>query len=250
VPVNSDVTFTFTLQANGSGVAPTGSVSFYDGQNLINCKPSGTPNPVALTLVSGTKYTATCRTSYPLFGTRGITGVYSGNATYKALGLTLTQTITTSTNSAAGTFNVNTNVTDPCSLPSPNVCGQVILHAPETGPYSGLLVFQGRASGLGLTIWPAAGAPACTGNWLTDGTPGDPNPVPEPCGPLGGLKGTIYAPHVKTGSGDHDAGVQIQTWGLADLQIITGKASLTFNGNMRLTYDAGEYANGNTHLVE
>jgi hypothetical protein len=247
VPVNGPVTYTFGIQGNPTTTPPTGSVTFYDGQNVI----SGC-DAVPLTIISaGPKYKATCSTSYALFGSRGITGVYLGDSNYKALGLTLTQTITTSTGSAAGTFNVNTNQNDPCSLPPPHECGQVILHAAETGPYAGLLIFQGRASGLGLTIWPAAGAPNCTGTWLTDGTPGDANPVPEPCGPLGGLKGTIYAPHVKTGGpSDHDAGIHFRTWGLADLQIITGTVSMTFDGNMRLTYEPGEYANGDTHLVE
>jgi hypothetical protein len=246
VPVNTNVTYRYTLRGNPTTQIPTGNVAFYDGQNLISGCES-----VPLAFFSGTSYRASCTTSYPLFGSRGITGVYLGDATYKAVGLTLTQTITTSTGSAAGTFNVNTNQNDPCSLPSPHECGQVVLHAPETGPYAGLLIFQGRASGLGLTIWPAAGAPTCTGNWLTDGTPGNANPVPDPCGPLGGLKGTIYAPHVKTGGpSDHDAGIHFRTWGLADLQIITGTVSMTFDGNMRLTYQPGEYANGDTHLVE
>jgi hypothetical protein len=129
-------------------------------------------------------------------------------------------------------------------------CNQVILHAPTSGPYAGLLIFQDRASGLGLKIWPYAGAAACTGNWMTDGVPPDTHAIPAPCGPLGGLSGTIYAPHLKNGSQDHDAGINFRASGLANLQLISGTVSLTYPENTRFSYRPSDFANGQVHLVE
>jgi hypothetical protein len=129
-------------------------------------------------------------------------------------------------------------------------CGRVILHAQSSGDYAGLLIFQARSAGLGLQIWPGAGAADCTGNWMTDGVPPNGNPVPQPCGPLGGLSGTIYAPHQSTGSDDWDAVVNLNASGLANVQFIVAEISMNYAEDARFAYDPKEFANGHIHLVE
>ncbi len=117
-------------------------------------------------------------------------------------------------------------------------CGQIVLHAPSSGRYGGLLVFQDRTDVGRVTIAPLLGAPACVGDWMTDGVPPDTNAVPDPCGPLGGLRGTIYAPHQSTGSpADFDSIVEIEASGVANLQVIAAEIQLTaLNGQTRLTF--------------
>jgi hypothetical protein len=89
---------------------------------------------------------------------------------------------------------------------------------------------------------------------MTAGVPGGPNPgasVPNPCGAIGGLSGTIYAPKSKTtGGSDGDAKVNIKAEGVANLQIIAGRISALFNRDLRLAFRPEAFANGAIRLVE
>ena len=101
---------------------------------------------------------------------------------------------------------------------------------PDLGTVRGLLIFDDIFSGaLGIVqIAPLLGAPACAGTWMTDGVAPDTHAIPAPCGPLGGLSGTIYAPHQSDGSpNDWDAIVDIGASGLANLQVIAAEVHLT-----------------------
>ncbi|HYN70220.1 MAG TPA: Ig-like domain-containing protein [Candidatus Eisenbacteria bacterium] len=239
---STGTTVTYTMRVLGTP-RPTGTITFYDGETPISGCADLPAVPVS---GSTTKAQATCSTSYALFGTRGITGVYLGDAVYAPIGDTFTETINPPAGEAADNVVLNT-ITSPCATAP---CGQVLLHAPTSGEYSGLLIFQARSSGLGLQIWPDLGATACAGTWMTDGVPPDTSPIPAPCGPLGGLSGTIYAPHQSTGSDDWDAVVNINATGLANVQIIAAQISLTYDQNVRFAYDPGSFANGRIHLVE
>jgi len=241
--VNTTVTYRMSLLKVTGQPKPTGTIDFYDGQD-----------PIACTVVYGgdaNHLVATCATSYPLFGTRWITAVYSGDAIYAPTGDTFKETINPPAGEAVGVIDICTGAVCGANAAC-NVapCSEVVLHAPTSGPYAGLLFFQERSSGLGVRLWPYQGAPACTGNWMTDGVPPDPNPVPQPCGPIGGLSGTVYAPHQSTGSDDWDVVVNLRTGGLANLQIIAAQISLAYESNSRLAYDSTSFANGRIRLVE
>jgi Flp pilus assembly protein TadG len=241
--VNTTVTYRMSLLKVTGQPKPTGTIDFYDGQDPIGCTVaySGDANHLV----------ATCATSYPLFGTRWITAVYSGDAVYAPIGDTFKETINPPSGEAVGVIDICTGpvcgANASCNLAP---CSQVVLHAPASGPYAGLLLFQARQSGLGVRLWPYDGAPACTGSWMTDGVPPDANPVPPPCGPIGGLNGTVYAPHQSTGASDWDVVVNLRTGGLANLQIIAAQISLAYESNSRLAYDATQFANGRIRLVE
>ena len=249
IVINQTVTYTMRVQRNSSSYpTPTGLISFYDGQNLIPGCGNLTAVPVP---GQPTKAQAQCQTSYPLFGTRGITGVYYGDSIYAPIGDAMIETINPPSGEAAQIIDLTTNISGSHPKCTPGwPCGEVILHAPTTGDYAGILIFQARNTGVGIKIWPAAGAPACTGNWMTDGVPPDTNPVPAPCGALGGLSGTIYAPHQDTGNGDADATVNLNAPGLANLQIIAAELNMLYDESARFAYDPSAFANGKLHLVE
>jgi hypothetical protein len=243
--INTNITFHMQLLKVSGQPKPTGTIAFYDGQDPIACTPvyGGDANHLS----------ADCTTSYPRFGSRWITAVYSGDTVYAPTGDTHKITINPPAGEAGDNIDICTGAvcgaTAACNDPS-WPCSQVILRAPSSGPYAGMLFFQGRSLGLGVKLWPYVGEPACTGTWMTDGTPGDPNPIPAPCGPLGGLSGTIYAPHQSTGASDWDAFVDIRADGLANVQIIAAQINLTYDNDVRLTYDPTQFANGRLHLVE
>ena len=181
-----------------------GTVKFYNGSNLITCT-GGAADGVVLTANS---LTAKCTTQYTSFGSKGITAVYSGDATYAPSATQKTQVVNPAPGATQDQIDLRTDIiTAPCSAiwnPVTNPCGRVILHAPTSGRYSGLLFFQDRAPGttepvLSLLIQPAIGAAACDmtsvstplgvqPRFMVDGVPsaGAPystNPVPAPCGP-------------------------------------------------------------------
>ena len=241
--VYADVTFTMRLQARSGLPKPTGTIAFFDGDELMSCTPAYGGD--------STHLFAQCTVSYSLFGTRWITAVYSGDAVYAPIGDTRKLTVNPPAGENVGVLDICTGpvcgATAACNVAP---CSQVVLHAPTSGPYAGLLFFQARQSGLGIRLWPYAGAPACTGSWMSDGVPPDPNPVPAPCGAIGGLSGTVYAPHQSTGSDDWDVVVNLRTGGLANLQIIAAQISLAYDSNTRLAYDSTVFANGRIRLIE
>ena len=241
--VGTTVTYNMSLLKVSGQPKPTGTVTFYDGDVPIACA-----NP---TLGGDANHlTATCDTSYSRFGERWITAVYSGDTVYAPVGDTVRETINPPSGETVGVINLCTG--PPCGASAPCINGacEIVLHAPTSGRYSGMLIFQDRADGLGLKIWPYLGLPACTGNWMTDGVPPNTQPVPQPCGALGGLSGTIYAPHQSTGASDWDAVVNFRTSGLANLQVIAAQISLNYDTDTRFAFNAASFANGKIHLVE
>lgn len=246
VEVGVQATYTLTLTPSTSPVLPkpsgtAASFEFYDGQNLLDCEGG-------ITISGTTDMVATCKMTYSQFGTRGITAVYLGDSNYAPAGDTATQTVNPPSDANAGNLNINTQLNASC----PTTCGMVYLKAPTSPPYSGLLIFQDRADGIGIQISPAGSTLAdCTGNWMGDGVPPNLQPVPAPCGALGGLNGTIYANHQSTGPSDWDAIVNIGASGVAKVQVIASQIHIVVDDvQARFTFNAADFANGKIHLVE
>jgi hypothetical protein len=248
--------YTLTLTVPAGQPLPTGDVDFYDGDELIvvpNCED------VALTFVSATKVKATCTITYTEFGTRWITAIYSGDPVWKATDKDKQTTVNPNAN--LGIDDVDICTGSACGASAPCTQGgacTVVLHAPgPDGDYPGMLIFQDRTSSLGLRFWPHFGLDPCAGSgnpppWMTAGVPGEPNEdedVPQPCGALGGMSGTIYAPYSRTGTG-WDAAVNLRADGVANLQVIAGRIALQYNTDARFAYDASQFAGGAIQLVE
>ena len=215
-------TFTFSIEKNGT-VLPTGTMTFYDGDSVacaaVPVVPDGT-----------TKVQATCTRAFALWGTHAISAVYSGDTLYNAIGDAIIQTI----RSPGGT------PTAPITLLT---TGAVKLSAPTGGPYQGLLIFQDRDSNLTLTIEPGtASAIACPTGFMGADLSGY-SDWKGGCGRIGGLKGTIYAPH-------DDALVLITAGGLARLQVIAGQIQIDSGADARFAYDASSFHNTGIALVE
>ena len=181
-PLASEVvTLTMIVDKRDAHPSPTGTVTFYDGDLPI-------PGCSDITLAprvppDGMKVQAQCMTSWPIWGTHHIRSTYFGDSIYKAVGKTKTITINAPGGTGAGAVTLATT-------------GNVKLSGMSAGPYAGLTIFQERGQENVITIAPGSGSPtACTGTWLTADVPhvsgGSP---PPPCGPLGGIRGTIYAP--------------------------------------------------------
>lgn len=224
--VGEAVAYTMTLDKAGKNdPLPTGVVTFFDGQDPIAGCADLALSP------AGTKVAATCPVlpPYGTFGTHGISAVYYGDPVYNAIGDTLTQTISTPVGAVIAPVTIQTT-------------GNVVLHGPTSGRYSGLTIFQDRSSSLTVTLHPGSGsAPACGPGFMTQGVPnGDPPPA---CGAIGGLQGTIYA-------ANQDALTYVIASGLANLQVISGKIKVDFDANARFAYTPQFFANGNIHLVE
>ena len=127
--------------------------------------------------------------------------------------------------------------------------GRVLLNAPTSGRYSGLLIFQDRSRGVDVLISPGSGLGGCPSNFMTAGSASSPGSVPAPCGDVGGLSGTIYAPHQGSGTNGSST-VDLMGSGLANLQVIAAQVDLNSNGNVRFAYRPEAFANGKIHLVE
>ena len=221
------VTFTVTLTpADSKTPLPSGLVDFYDGNAEI-CAAS----PVVQTGTKGNIGHATCVYAFGLWGTRSISAVYTGDTIYNPAGDTLTQTVKAPAGTRTGPITIQTT-------------GNVKLSGPISGPYAGLTLFQERNSNLTITLTPGANSsPKCGPNFMTAGVPPDTSTPPEPCGALGGIQGTVYAPH-------EDALVLIEASGLANLQVIAGQIEVDSAANTRFGYDSSVFANGGVHLVE
>jgi Flp pilus assembly protein TadG len=213
---------------NGGGL-PTGVMTFFEGSTPI----TGCSNlPAAEIPVGGGHVKASCTTSWNTFGTKALSAVYYGDATYNAVGKTLNLNIAAPAGSLIAPITMSTT-------------GAVKLSGATSGSYKGLTIFQDRSSALTITINPGpGGAPACSGSWLTQDVPDTPGVDPPPaCGALGGLQGTIYAPN--------DAAlVYITASGLANLQVISGKLQIDSDADARFAYTPQYFANGSIRLVE
>ena len=229
ITVDQSVVLTFEIEKNKAAL-PTGTMTFYDGQDPI----SGACTNMAVGAGSnGNAVKATCTTSWPAFGTKSISAVYSGDATYNAIGDTLTITIPPPAGAPIAPISITGT-------------GNVKLYGETSGVYKGLTIFQDRTSALTITLQPGAGGPACNpdGSWLTIDVPDNPNvDTPDACGPLGGLRGTIYA-------ANQDALVYITASGLSNLQVIAGKIQIDSDANARFAYTPEYFANGSIRLVE
>jgi hypothetical protein len=221
--VGETVTYTMQLDHNTSALAPTGLVDFYDGDTVI-C------NDAPLTLVTGstTKSKATCAITYDEWGTRAIGAVYLGDTIYNGIGDTLTQTIT-APSGAIKPITISTT-------------GTVKLYGPKTGTYAGLTLFQDRSSNLVITLSPGTSGVTCPASYMTATLTGA-AAWKDGCGPIGGLQGTVYAPH-------EDALVLITAGGLSPLQVIAGLIEVDSGVNARFAYNASVFVNGQVHLVE
>jgi hypothetical protein len=240
-----NVTYTLRLVAPlGSPNIGGGTVTIYDGNDPI-------PDCVNLPLSTPSlNVTATCVTAWGTYGTKSLTALYSGDANCAAVATQLSQVVNPPTgHTAADNIVIQTNNVSPPASCNP-VCGKVILKAMRTGEYAGLLMFQTRISSVGITLWPARGeTDTCPAGYMTNGVGADPNPVPAPCGALGGLVGTIYAPHSRTGAG-WDSSIDIRANGVANIQVIAGRIGLRYDTNVRITYRPELFASGAVRLVE
>ena len=217
---------------------PGGTMTFYDGFNPIS---PGCTN-VTMSNGGGGKFTGTCTTSaYPSPGTHYFTALYSGDAI-------------TQYNPAQGTFKMSVD-----SGINISTSGNVKLYGMSSTQYAGLTIFQDRSNGSSINIDTLTGLAACTGSWMTSGVPGSGGSVPGPCGPLGGLRGTIYAPSSgpdcsfadsDTNAAAGCAVVTITASGLADMQIISNEIYITNNAAARFAYTPSQFANGKIRLVE
>jgi hypothetical protein len=216
------VTYTMTVDKNGAGGSPSGVVDFWDSNTEI-CAA------VPLASAGGTKMSATCVQTYPLWGTHAISASYDGDTTYNGIGATLTETIKTPAGTNAAAVSISTS-------------GTVKLYGPKSGSYSGLTIFQDRTSTQVITIAPGQGAGNCPNNFMTMSLAGA-TAATNGCGALGGMQGTIYAPN-------DTALVLITASGLTPLQVISGEIEVDGGANARFAYNASVFANGSMHLVE
>ena len=228
ITVGQSVVLTFEIEKADKAAMPTGVMTFYDGQSPISAACTNeTVGPGS----NASAVKATCTTSWSVFGTKSLSAVYSGDSVYNAIGDTLTITIPP----PAGANIAPISITG---------TGSVKLYGETSGVYKGLTIFQDRSSTLTITLQPGAGGPACTGSWLTADVPDDPDvDTPDACGPLGGLRGTIYAAH-------ESATVFITASGLANLQVIAGQIQIDSDANARFAYTPEYFANGSIRLVE
>jgi hypothetical protein len=205
---------------------PVGGIDCFDG-NILICSAS----PITAKQVGKNVGIATCTTSWGIWGTRAIAAVYNGDTFYNPTGANLTQKITQPGGTNAG----------PITLAS---TGKVDLSGPKSGPYAGMTIFQERTSDLTITLAPGGSrAGNCSGSFMTKGVPPDTNPIPDACGDIGGLEGTVYAAHP-------DALVLIEASGMANLQIIAGEIEVDTSNDARFGFKASVFANSTIHLVE
>jgi len=219
------VTFRFELERNGSGrPVPTGTVTFYNGEAAI-CA-----NVALLPVGDGKTGYKTCNQTYTIWGTRAISAIYWGDLVYNAAGDAMTQTITAPSGSIA-----------PITI---DTTGTVKLNAPTAGQYAGLTLFQDRTSNLTVTLDPGESGTTCPSGYMTANID---NPTDAAwksgCGPIGGLRGTVYAAH-------EDALVYINAGGLAQLQVIAGLIQVDSGANARFGWTSTFFAGGTIHLAE
>lgn len=258
---------------------PSGKVTFYNGQDVLpGCVD------VVVAPLSTKQATATCMVTFHEFGRMFITGVYSdSSAAHASISANMFTDVTPNAILGFGGFSLCTGAvcgaSAPCATPPvPGGACVVLLTAPPlSAPFHGMLMFQERflgteGGGLGVVLKPARGLPDCvdTGHapgdppsWVTAGVPSGPNPgtpPPLPCGALGGLDGTVYAPHARSDTCPisppptgcvHDAAVEFRSDGATYLQIIAGNIYLQFNNDVRFLFDLSHFAGGGRiRLVE
>ena len=109
--------------------------------------------------------------------------------------------------------------------------GTVILSPATSGLYTGMTIFMERDSDEVVVVKPSnAGQCASTAA------------AGEPQGCIGGISGTVYAPHP-------DATVVVKASGTANLQVISGKMLIQNGNTARFTYKSG-FATETLYLYE
>jgi len=222
----SNVTYTFKGSLINKTTKISGTVHFYDGDVQLDGDPAY-PQCVTDTFVAAGNLNSTCQIPYTVtdVGTHGISAVFfSSNGVYNSVQASLDEVITT-----GGTLG-----------------GTTILTPMTSGPFAGFIIWQDKLNPQTITLSPQSALAACdtfSATWMTDGTPGHGGSVPPPCGPMGGIEGTIYAPNAT-------ATVLFTGSGVADLQVVSGKISLTSPVDARFAYTPGKFAGGGVHLVE
>jgi Flp pilus assembly protein TadG len=230
-PINTStqVTFTLTVTDPAHLVAPTGKVDFYNGNESsfsnILCKG------VILTAGASGVSTASCGpVSFSINALYNIVGAYLPSVSpqvYNAGYDTRSEQVGTATQIAAKAVTITTS-------------GWIYWNAPTSGIYQGMTIFQTKTSGSTVTIAPGSTPPAiggCTGAYMSESDT-------TPCGPLGGLKGTVYAPQSSA-----TVSVTGYTSGRADLQVIAGKIYLDNGAGVRFAYTPGLFARSSVRLV-
>jgi hypothetical protein len=221
------VVYTFTLTApKGAKAAFTGQVDFYDGGEdpaadaLASCHTSYASNTKVGNI------TAMCTQNYVAgdVGTHGISAVYHGDPVWGNVEAILSPRFVVN---VAGTPG-----------------GTTLLSPLKSGTYKGYVIWQAAANLKTMYLSPQSPLAACTGSWMTDGIP---TTAPPPCGPLGGLSGTIYAPGTPAIAGPQ---VQVTASGLADLQIIANKILITNGTDARFAFVPSKFASSTGGLVE
>jgi Flp pilus assembly protein TadG len=232
--IGATVTFTLTLTVTAGQPLPTGTMDFYNGTQHVPTNYICTGVPI--TNVNATTVRAQCVKTFLNSGIYTIVGVYwpsgwgSGANVYNATFDTFNMTIGT-VSTSAGSVTLQTT-------------GWVWWMPPTDGVYAGMTIFQTKNAASTVTV-AMAGTPggigACPGSgWWNVGRT-------TPCGPLGGLTGTIYAPN-------KDATVSITgtTNGLADMQIIAGKMYLDtgIGRQIEFAYTAQYFAKSSVRLAK
>ena len=250
VAINTPVTIIFKLEKKDPYGVPTGTVTFYDGFDLLmSCGPGGVvavaPDPADPTK----RALATCGPiTFAGYGTHWLTAIYSGDANYNPSECTTRLPSGTNCPQVGGDkdpieLTITSTAATAGSVSIANSSGTVLLSGPTGGKYSGVTIFQDLASKNTILVQPADGLAACPIDFMTAGTPAGSGTVPAACGALGGIRGTIYAPNA-------DALVLIKASGLANLQVISGMIQVDADASGRFAFTPSLFANGHIHLVE
>lgn len=238
------VKYTFEIEPAAVPGAPklNGVVEFYDGDYRITgpakCQPKtitdkDTRQKVECTIVYGSGD----------IGTHGISVVFhssdtcSSSACYNNIEAVLDPVqVVTGGNGSAGDIVLETT-------------GNVQLAGVKAGPYKGIVMFQDRTSDGEIVLSQASGLAACgpTTSVTVAGVTGPQwalqQPPPAPCGALGGIEGTIYAPH-------QESLVTTTVSGSADIQIIAGKMLINSVATTRFAFDSSKFAGNRVVLIE
>ena len=230
--IGEQVTYTFHVNQNGTSKL-SGTVDFYDGSTKSSSVGSATCP--TLTKTNSGNFSATCKQTYGVDGTHGIAAVFiSSDSLYNNVEAILAPPEVVS--SPAGTISISTT-------------GNVKLSGVKSTVYQGIVIFHDRTSDRSVTLSPGSGLAACsptdliTVNGVTGPAWALMQPPPAPCGALGGVEGTIYAPN-------EDALVTLTASGVADLQIIAGRILITSGATARFSFTASKFAGGRIRLVE
>jgi Flp pilus assembly protein TadG len=227
---------TYAFHVNKNGTASlTGEVHWFDGSTELSSP--GDPNcPVTIKALSG-NFTANCQVTWTAadVGTHGLVAVFYSKADSPCVPAT----------PCPSYDNIQVIQSPREIITSSGVPGgTTLLTALKSGTYKGYVIWQDKANLLTMYLSPQSPLAACTGSWMTDGIP---TTAPAPCGGLGGISGTIYAPGTTSSTGPQ---VQITASGLADLQIVANKILITSGTDARFAFTPSKFASSSGGLVE